>query len=343
MRITLQNVADSRIPQTLGLCSADIPRLASFVNEAQQRLIQAGGENGWWGSWAKVLFNVQRSDPYITLPYEFARLVAMDVCRVPVKIQNEWYEFLDDSAGLQNNCACGPLQSYERGSVPTAYDLTPTNQKIRVYYTDVRDVGKRVLVSNAKDQNGNGIYTQDGINPVIGFYLSMAAPFVTSDYIVTSFSVIAKDETYGDVIIKEVDATSGVERLLARLGPKITTPQYRRYYLHGIPQRCCSVPSDDTDYVRVTAMCKYEYAPVSRPSDFLLIGNIPALKEECNAVRHSEMEDLNEKAKAKVEHMEAIKLLNLELTHYLGTQRPAIGVKPWGTATLGRRMIGQLT
>lgn len=341
MRITLQQVADSRIPQHLGLCSGDLPRLASFINEAQQRLIMAGGEDGFWGCWDKVVFNVSRTDPYITLPPEYARMVAMDMCRMPIKIQNEWYEFLESGIGYQTPCDwCGPLQTYERGIVNTAYELTPTNQYIRVYLTDVRDVGKRVLFSGAKDQNGNGIYTQDVTNPVIGFVLTMASPFVTTAYIVSSLGAIQKDETYGDVVIKQVDATTGAESLLARLTPKMRVPTYRRYFLQGLPRNCCQ---DDQTTVQITTMLKLEVNKVSRPTDFLILGNLAALKEECSSIRHGEMDDDASKRKSILEHTLAIRLLNEELTHYLGTQRPAISVAPFGRASLRRQAIGTLT
>jgi hypothetical protein len=341
MRITLQDIADSRIPEHIGLCAADIPRIASYINEAQERLIYAGGEDGWWGSWAKVVFNVNRDDPYITLPNEFARMIAMDVCRTPVKIQNEWYEFLQAGIGLQSECNnCMPIQTYERGTVPTAYDLTATNQYIRVYITDARDIGKRIAFLQAKDANGNGIYTQDTTNPVIGFILTMTQPFVTTAYVVSSFVAIDKDETYGDVIVKQVDATSGTEVLLARLGPKVFIPQYRRYYIHGLPRNCCR---DDQTTVQITTMLKYEFAKVSRPTDLLIIGNKAALKEECAAIRYGEIDSLESKAKSEAAHLKAIRLLNQELTHYLGTQLPAINVAPFGTAHLRRRAIGTLT
>lgn len=343
MRLTLQQVAESGLLTRIGLCTGDYPRMARAVDQAQRRLIMAAGENGWWGGWAKTVFNVVRSDPYITLPAQFARMIAMDVCRQPVKIQNEWYEFLEAGIGLQTECNnCSPLQSYERGTVSTAYDLTSTNQKLRIYPTDVRDVGKRVLISGAKDANGNGIYTQDVNNPVIGFMMTLQLPFTTSDYVVTSFTGIQKSETYGDVVFKQVDATSGAESLLARYEPKTITPQYRRYYLHGLPQRCCVVPNDPSDTVRVTTMLKYEWQPVSRPTDFLLIGNLDALVEECQAVYYAEMDDLESQAKVVVHHNNAIRLLNAELRHYQGVTRPAVAVSPWGTAHLNRRRIGTL-
>lgn len=344
VRITLaQAAADSRIQGVLGNCAGDLPRLASVLNEAIQRLINTAGEEGFWGGWSKVVFNVSKDDPYITLPSQFARMISADVCRTPVRIVNEWYEFLEAGIGLQSPCAgrnmCS-MEIYERGTVNTAYDLATTNKKIRVYPTDGRDLGKKIIFAGAKDNNGNGIYQTDLSNEVLGLKLEMTVPFVTSSMIVTSFDAIAKDDTYGDIVIKQVDATTGEEVLLSRLGPREMNPAYRRYFLSGVPANCCSDPAVTT--VQVTTMCKYEFVPVSRPTDFLLIGNIPALKQECQSIRHDEIDSAESKALAISEHRSAVRMLNAELTHYTGKNQIAVNVAPFGNASLERIGIGMM-
>lgn len=205
MKTTLGQVRLSRLPQVIGTVSNNLPEIAAYVNQAQQQLINAGGETGWWGGWQKVVFNVCRSHPYITLPRQFARIINMDVCRFPIRIQNEFYEMLEAGVGLQdfNRCQdwCGTLEGYERGVWPTMRDLTPTNKLLRVYITDERDVASRILIGPCKDQNGNYIYSQDGLNSVNGFYMSFAQPFTTSESIITEIGGIYKDATFGDVLV----------------------------------------------------------------------------------------------------------------------------------------------
>lgn len=343
VRITLSQAAnDSRIQGVLGHCTGDLPRLASYLNEGIHRLLITAGEEGFWGGWDKVVFNVSRTDPYITLPSTYARMIAMDVCRSPVRIQNEWYEVMDAGIGLQTPCTrnmCS-MEAFERGTVNTAYDLTATNQKIRVYLTDGRDVGKRIIFAAAKDNNGNGIYQTDGSNEILGLKLEMTVPFVTSSMIVTSFGAIAKDDTYGDVVIKQVDATTGDEVLLSRLGPREMNPAYRRYFLSGVPINCCSDPTVTT--VQVTAMCKFEFVTAVWPTDFLLIGNIPALKQICQAIRHEEIDNPTSKALAINEQRAAVRMLNQELTHYTGKKQIAVTVAPFGNARLDRVNIGMI-
>jgi hypothetical protein len=342
VRVTLADVANSRIPHSLGLCATDYPRIASYVNEAIQQLISVAGETGFWGGWAKVVFQIACGDPYITLPAEFARIVNIAVCRRGIPIFNEWYEVLEAGIGLQTPCqgkyGCGIQAAFERANVLTTVDLTASNQYIRVYITDARDIGKRIIFTGAKDSNGYGIYSTDPQNPINGFALVFDQPFTTSAFVVTAFSGVIKDVTYGDVLVKQVDATTGAEVLLARYTPTQTNPTYRRYYLQA---GCPIAQNADVQTRQVVAMAKYEYQPVVNPTDFLIIGNIPALKAKCESIRFSEIDNANSQAMALLKHRQAVKLLNQELQHYGGDQ-PDVNVAVFGTAKLERQMIGSL-
>lgn len=349
MRTTFSQVRQSRLPQTLGMCQGDLPQLAAMVNQAQQQLINAGGETGWWGGWAKVVFKVNRCQPFITLPREFARIINMDVCRFPVRVQNEFYDLLEAGVGLQDfkhrRDWCGALEGYERGVFPTMTDLTPnTAQLLRVYLTDARDMGKRVLVSGL-DQNGNAIYSQDGNQSVTGFYLPLEQPFSTSGFTVTHISAVQKDATFGDVLLYQVDPATGTQVLLSRYAPDEINPAYRRYFINHMPCVAGNVctggtpaPPTAPPTVAVTAMAKLEFIPANRDTDYLIIGNIPALIYECQAIRYGGMDSQEAPAMEAKNHAKAIKLLNDELRHYLGETNVAINVAPWGTAKLSRPM-----
>lgn len=336
----------SAFPERIGKCTDDLPGICAVVNECQQRLIFAGGETGWWGGWSKVVFNVSQASPYITLPRQFARLINLDVCRRPIRIQNEFYEMLEGGPGLQvptTVCTCdwcGRLEGYERGSWPTMVDLTPINQYLRVYITDSRDVGKTIVFSGALDQNGVGIYDQLGVNSVQGAVLTFTQPFATTPTIISKFNGIQKDPTYGDVLLKEVDAISGAEVLLSRYGPDEMTPAYRRYYINRLPSSCCPATTPGT--VQVTGLAKLEYVPVSRDTDFLIIGNIPALIEEAQAVKYSSMDSPTAASQEAKHHLTALRLLRDEQRHYQGEMQPAVTYAPFGSSRMIRKKIGIL-
>lgn len=250
MRRRLSDVCASLIPHRLGLCRDDLPGICAYVNPATEELINIASDTGWVGCYHKLVFHVDRSNPYITLPVGYSRIISLASCR-PMPIRNEFYEFLEVGTGPLPNpngstrCGndldiCGTGQAFDRNQVPTAVDLTPTNQYLRVYLTDARDVGSKLLVYNALDANGVGIYSTDVNEQVNGFLMTMTQPFTTSDSIVTSFTAIGKSVTYGDVLLKQVDADTGEEVLLSRYKPNETNPAYRRYYLRSLPNGCCN-------------------------------------------------------------------------------------------------------
>lgn len=344
-RLTFYDVRTSRIPVSLGLCSSDRAGLCSYVNEAQQRLVQASGDSGFWGSWVKMAFNTTKANPYITTPREVARLINIDICRQPVRIQNEFYEFLEFGNGLQRprpcceTGACSYIQVYDRGVYPTMTDMTSGNT-VRVYLSNIADLTKRVFF-NAIDSNGLQIYSLDNGIQVNGLFVALNSPFVDAPVAFNSINGIQKDVTIGPVSIYQVDATTGAESLLATLAPDEGSPIYRRYFLNNIPCQCgdCDAPAN---VVQVTAMAKLDPIPVRGDTDTLLIQNISALKSECMAIRLEECDSPTAKQEAQFHHKQAIKLLNNELTHFMGREMPALIFSPFGNAKLEKVGIGMV-
>lgn len=339
-RLTVFDVRNSRLPGVLGVCTSDTPTLCSYINEAQQRLILAGGNEGWWGGWSKMVFNVlpctgSCTDPYITAPREVARLEDINICETPIRIQNEFYEFMEFGIGLQKasqscNCRTGSgTQAFDRGQYPVAVDLVAGN-KIRVYATNASDVaqGKRLFVQG-KDTNDAPVYSLDNGVTVTGEFIALATPFADSLYNYNSIARLQKDVMMGPISVYQVDA-AGTEILMSTLAPGETNPAFRRYLLKGLPCQCtgCGATAGQT---QVTAMCKLDYIPVASDTDALTVQNIPALKEELLSVRYGEMDTTESVALTDKHHRNAIKLLNGELEHFLGKQNPAMIFRPFGT------------
>ncbi len=354
MRARVSDLQNSRVPQVLGVCRDDLPRLLSYANEATQRLLNNATE-GWYGGFHKAVFRVKRDDPYITLPAQYQSILNLASCR-PMPMRNMFYEYLETGTGPLPNpngqgggrCAwgnlnwCLPQQSFMRDSVCVQRDLDPVNQLLRVYITDPRDIGFKLLISQATDSNGVGIYTTDVNQPVNGFLMTLAQPFVTSEMIFTSFQNVGKSQTYGDVLLKQVDATTGEEILLARYTPYETNPSYRRYYMRSLPLGCCAASGETEDKgVLVTAICKVQYSPVSAPTDYLLIANIPALKEECESIRFGEIDSAEAQQKSLLKHQNAIRLLNQEMVAETG-QDFSVKLAPYGHAALWKQKIGYI-
>lgn len=342
----------SRGPQSIGLCASDVSGNAQYVNSAIQRLLLAreSGDTGWWGTWAKMVFNVAKTDPFITLPRDVARLINVDMCRSPIVVQNEFYEFLQFGIGLQDpnppfgqcrNTNCVIPEAYDRGSFPSFIDLDE-GRILRVYTTDNLDLGKRVLVQGT-DTNNNPIISQDGVNHVRGIFLDLSDPTGFADSpTLNSLTGIQKDVTVGPLRFYQVNPDNGDQELILTMEPSEEVASYRRYYLAGLPKNCCD-PGDDTTTAQVTAMAKLEFVPVRVDTDYLLISNIEALICECESIRYSTMDSPGAKQMAQERHAQAIRLLQGELVHQLGRERPAIAFSPFGSAHLRNQYIGRLT
>ncbi len=325
----------------LGVCINDIPALAALVNEATESWFfdPQQPEEGWWFTWSRMVFNVSRSNPYITNPRGVARIILMDVCKRPTKVQNGFYEFLDYGPGLQpKGCLgtkCGQLtQAYDREFVATLGQLSVAPQTIRIYPTDPRDVDKTVIVQGT-DQNGNTVYGTDPSTnqTILGEIVTLALPFADTlnTFVGPDLSGLEKDVTFGPVTFMQVDPTTGDSAALSTMEPSETSAAYRRYLVNGLPCNCCEQTNGQ---VQVTAQCKLEYVPVASDPDYLLIPNVPALIAECESIRYSVM-DNSRAAKMSVDkHQRALGLLFGQLDHYLGRERPAISVPIFGSSRL---------
>lgn len=356
-RLRLYDVLTSRLPSLIGKCQSDVPSIANFVNSAQRRLLYAkeARDEGWFGTWAEIAFNVSQAAPYITLPRDIARLEAINVCNVPVPIRNQFYEYLAFGNGRMpkdntwRNSNGILTNGFSRNNVVTFTDMTNAPQYIVAYITDAQDVGKRTLIEGT-DASGNTIYSLDNANNVSGTFLSFASPSVTTPMVISQLTGIQKDITVGEVRYYQHDATTGDEILLLTMAPGETTASYRRYYMHNLPATCCAgqtlatgcTTGSSTTTIQVTALAKLELIPVVVQTDYLLIQNLEAIIEECQSVRYSEMDEPTALQMSENRHRAAISFLNGEQTHYQGLNNPSVGFYPFGFARLRRQKIGSM-
>lgn len=363
-RLTLAAVRNSPLGQSVGLCSGNLSAVAAIVNLAQERLLMdpLQPEEGWWGGWVKMRFNVASGTPgnncasfgYITTPHDIARIILLDVCQRPVRIRNGFYEFLEFGIGLQprqtgaccsnlpppgntiGRFSCGQVsQAYERDNVATLLDLAGT-KTVRIYPQNSLDVGKRVVVQGA-DQNGKTIY---GIDPatqkaVLGETVFLDMPFVNTGNQFTEVTGILKDQTVDPVQIFQVDAM-GAELPLSSMEPQETTAAYRRYLVNGLPSHCCNQPFGQ---VQITAQCKLDFVPVQSDPDYLIINNLPALIEEVQAIRYSTQDTAASAQLEAKHHQKAMALLFGQLDTYSGKVNTAINVPLFGSNRLTRQPV----
>ena len=346
-RLRLYDVRNSRLSRVLGLCQDNVPEIARYVNTAQQRLLYAkeAGNDGWYGTFAEIAFSVSQANPYITAPRSVARIMYAAWCDDWVPVQNQFFEYLTFGNGRMpkrfvNECGTAIQQVYSRNNAVTYTDLSGAPQLIRVRITESQDVTKRALISGT-DNNNATIYTQDDTRRAQGEFVAFAQPYVTTTFQFNTITGIQKDVTAGEVQFYQVDPTTGDEVLLLTMEPSEKTAYYRRYYLDSLPNNCFPTGTGTAD-ISVTAMCKLELVPAYYDTDYLLLQNLEAIVEECASVRYSEIDSPSSKQMAQERHVQAIRLLNGELNHYLGADQAAVIFKPFGTAGLARQRIGSL-
>lgn len=344
-RLRLYDLRSSRLPNVVGLCQDNVPGLAAYVNSAQRRLVMCkeACDEGWWGSWAEVAFNISRAEPYITLPREIARIEAMDLCDETINVQNQFYEYLNFGNGrlpkLRQRCGGCLTEAYTRNNAVTFVEMTNAPQYLTAYLTDSRDVGKRVLFQGL-DANSNVVYSTDVANNITGVFVALDSTPAQSPNTFSQINGIQKDVTVGIVRIYQHDPTTGEEVLLLTMQPSETTASYRRYYINGVPNNCCETNIEGVS--QVTAIAKLDLIPVVNDTDYTLIQNMEAIIEECASIRYSEMDSPTAKAMSIDRHKLAIGFLNGELCHFLGKDSVAVGFAPFGSARLARQRIGRL-
>lgn len=333
--------------EAMGVCQAD-PMVRTYCNDAQERLLldPLCPDEGWWGGWITMALNVlaNGTHAYVTLPREIARLIVVAVCQQPIRIRNGFYEYLQFGTGLQpktcRNTTCGQtFQAYERDNVHTLADLLPTPQKIRVYPSDARDIGKRILIQG-KDQNGQVVLTTDPNSgrSAPGEYLVLASPFVDS---VNQFSGtiegIQKDETFGPVQITQVNPGTLVENSLSSMQPSEGQANYRRYLISGIPNInvCCNT----SGVLQIGAQGRLDFIPVENENDYLTIPCVPALIEESMSIRFSRMDSPAAAQQSQLHHARSLALLNGQLDTYLGKVNTAVKVPIFGSQRLTRQPV----
>jgi hypothetical protein len=353
-RLTLQDVYNSRIPQAIGACAPD-PRIIAIVNEAQQRLLSKGM---WWGSCAKYRLAAYGSE--IAMPAELDTIETMAINHVPVPVHDFWFEFLDHGFGTRSRNEVGSAsppttfggvsgclglsEANLRGNFPTFRSLTTTTDPLKiVLQCDIAaDVGVPVTVLGY-DANGNWIRTiQSGIW-TDGEVIALAQGAGTTS--VNTFSRVTDIQfnlpRVGQCWLYELDTVTSVTILSGWYQWWETRPSYARWLLPSVfppsPTSGCTppataaqtwtteqipAPSSTCSPSLIEIIGKKAYIPVSLPTDYLIIQNIPALKLMAQCVKKQEdAVSQSDVAEAMGFETLALKELDDELDHHLGSGR----------------------
>lgn len=341
MRTTLLDARNSRIPAAIGCCPTDA-RFVALLNEAQQRLLVEGM---WWGTLQR--WKMSATDGTIALPSNIASIQAIAICGAPASLRDQIYEFLDNGFGIRGTpvspssatgntnagscCWNSYLSPYGcmneaifRGNFCTFYEVnTDGNAKsINAVCDRASDVGKAVLFYGY-DTNNNWIRTVQNGSVKDGEVIILAQGAGNSSAFNWSRITDIQPPTTldGQWWLYERDTGTAATRLLGQYQHYDLRPAFARYFFPSIVAQ--TLQDGSVKQVNLEALVKMEFIPARNDTDYLLIGNLPALKEMVVALNRAE-NDANNLASNQIIASglaTAKNILDKELDHYLGAGR----------------------
>jgi len=304
MRVTVSDIKNSSIPAAVGLAPCDA-RFLTLLNEAQQRLVM--GPEMWWELYERYAVNV--SNGKVTWPRQVASIHSIAVDDVPYRMHNEWFEFIETGYGIRDESTIGQYKLHDRGTSCLFDDIDPddTDKKLKLYSDTAEDSGLKFVV-HGYDEDGEWIRSQVSGEWVDGEYIDIPTDPATPTISTNKFSVIVniiKPVTDGELSLFEYDYTNATQRRIGFYETDETRPRYRRTLIGGL---------EDVESATITAMVKRELLWLYNDNDFLIVGNMPAVKEMMMAIQKRERG--NYTAAADHEAM-AFRLMDREAAHYI--------------------------
>jgi hypothetical protein len=286
MRITLSQVR-SVISKVLNVCSTS-DDVADYVNRACERLLYKAH---YADSYAR--YRVCTHEACITWPRELETIEAAMIDRTPIKIRNQWFEFLGSGPGGMDQSSIVGLQLVDRGNSVAFDEVAGTDKKLAIYCDGSEDVTQRVVLRFLTNYGGKAF---SSVGSVVIEGESIALP-AAGNYNYTAQQVAAgglyhvvKPVTNNMVRLYEYDTTTGALRPLAYYEPNETVPCYRNSL---IPNLAGMIGSDcDTgatcEDITVIVMGKKRFIPVVSEDDLLMVPNIEAVRLGCQAIKNEE-------------------------------------------------------
>lgn len=318
MRVTfadVQNNTTCNIGANVGMVTTGND-FRALVNEAQQRLVWSGL---WNGTCAEI--RICATDGCITLPRQMATVETAAICSRPVKVHDFWFRYLRNGIGLRRGCQ---PEVNSVGMFPTFSEIMGSMSYVTFICDVVDDVGQSVLVLGY-DNNNNWIRTrQNGVYQDGQIIVLAQAPGTQSAIMMSRITDIQFPQVMAGQSWLYETAANTTNRLIGQYDNDNIRPSFRRVNIPSIKPQFLQTDSNGNPIpIPVDIIGKLEFIPVVQPTDYMMIGNIPALNEMCMALNKSGNEADGVKSnQILMSGLAAAKnLLNDELSHYLGTAR----------------------
>jgi hypothetical protein len=288
----------------------NVDRLTSYLNLAQERLINSGKWNG-------TIFPVRFVSPegVITLPRRFISALAAkwvkDEASGPIKIRNGWFSYLTPISDLWSS-TYWPRYGFNDTFISDMGDgfCTFKESPYEEYYLKIEienpeDANNYVVIKGTASNGGSVTLTTALVNPTI----------TPNQIFKGQLAMFQKPVTYGGINIYAVNAADqSQEELIGEYENSETTASYHRY----------AVPNDpEVDYLDV--LCKLRYVPCVVDTDEVVVSNLGALKNMLISLRYEDEADLE---RSEMFFMKALQLLNGETKETRGGSRWTLNIDP---------------
>jgi hypothetical protein len=298
MRITLSE-ARSQLYSSI-VPSVDnqenIDRFNSYLNLAQERLINSGKWNG-------TILPVRFYSPsgMITLPRRFVSALAAkwskntgsnNFATGPIKIRNGWFSYLNPISDLWT-ASYWPRYGYNEtffddlgDGFVTFANTTYETYAIKIEAENASDIGESVVIKGKDLNNKDVTISLSVLNP----------PTVSTQLFKGQITFFSKPITNGNINLYAVNGATQ-----ERIGTYEATETTASYHRYAVPNE----PSID----HLDVICKIRFIPCVYDTDEVIVSNLGALK---NMLMSLKWEDEGDMERSEMYFMKALQLLNGE-------------------------------
>ena len=281
------------IAEAIGVCETS-PRIPKLLNLAVARLLPRGK---WKGTYQRYRTCV--SSGCITLSRHMETLEGFALCSVPGIIRNSFFEFQGTSYGILREGDCPGNTAIDRGLSCTFDDIGNSKTIKLKTFCDCDEAVGSYITYLGYDANNNWILTQlpDG-SFIDGERVPLSTTAQISVNYFTKLVAVQKPITNCNVRTYAYDIPSMANvKALAIYEPDEMLPQYRRHLIPGLSMSGTNNNCvDDCDQHQIDMLVKMAFIPVRRDTDYLIIGNLPALELACMAIqaeKNNQWDDAN--------------------------------------------------
>ncbi len=281
------------------------PEFATMVNEVVERFHI---DSDWVGTTGIFEFDVP-ADGFITLPLFLESVLMAQFNNRPRPVMTSRYEFLHHGVGQIDPTTSGLGVLVDHGNVGISTTFPEDNAGVLTVTHSTEDAGAKVRILGV-DQNGQEVYDDRGVP---GELVTLSG---TSTDTTNQFSDVLGIQK---PITKFPVAVSRGATELADIPPGVTHPVYRRYKVAN------SSALGESSYVR--AVCSRQAIPIANEEDYVVPGNLSALKMGLYCITYEESNDLD---RAEQYWSKAISFLNHEAEKHRGGAHPLATFHPAG-------------